>query len=74
MSEEQPAHPIPTFSGRLKLWVRSFGPWLLAAALIVWISGRVSWVEAWQAAARADLGTFAVALGVAVIYWFLLDS
>ena len=52
----------------------SSGPWLLAAGLLYWITGRVSWAEAWEAAQEAELGTFAAALMAAALYWFALDS
>ncbi len=64
----------PSTRSRLVRRVRALLPWLLAVALIVWISGRVSWAEAWGAASQAELGAFATALAVGTIYWFLLDS
>jgi len=42
--------------------------------LILWVSQRVSFADAWEAAQRADLVAFTAALCVAVLYWFLLES
>ena len=63
-----------SFGTRAAGWARRFGPWLLAAGLLYWITGRVSWGEAWAAARTAELGAFAAALMAAAIYWFALDS
>ena len=63
-----------SLGGRVGGGMRRFGPWLLAAGLLYWITGRVSWSEAWDAAQNAELGIFAAALMAAAIYWFALDS
>ena len=70
---EEAALTVP-LGTRVAGWARKFGPWLLAAGLLYWITGRVSWSEAWGAAQEAELGIFATALMAAAIYWFALDS
>jgi hypothetical protein len=72
MPEEPTASP--TLGTRVLGRVRAMLPWALGIGLIVWITGRVSWGEAWEAAGEAELGAFAVLLVGAAIYWFLLDS
>ncbi len=66
--------PSPSAGERTRALIRTVAPWLLAAGLIVWISGRVSWSAAWDAAQEAALVPFAIAMCVAGVYWFLLDS
>lgn len=63
-----------TVGDRLRGGLRRYGPWALAAGLIVWITGRVSWADAWNAAQDAELGLFAGAIGLAALFWFALDS
>ncbi len=67
------ASPVVSTSPLLR-WLRTLGPWLLAALIFYWIFDQVPLGEAWTAAANADLGLFVPTTLVAVGYWFLVDS
>ncbi len=70
---EEPA-ASPSVRARILRRARTLAPWLLGLGLIIWITGRVSWAEAWDAASQAELGAFTLVLCGAAVYWFLLDS
>jgi uncharacterized membrane protein YbhN (UPF0104 family) len=63
----------PTGEASTPFWKKAL-PWVGAVGIIGWIFGHVPFAEVIEAARGADLGTFFLALGLAVVGWFLLDS
>lgn len=74
MTTDAPTSAPESPASRLGGIVRRLLPWALAVGLVAWIAQRVSFAEAWEAAQRANLVLFLSALGVAALYWFLLES
>ncbi len=54
--------------------VRKVAPWIVAAAILYFIFGRVPLADAWAAAREANLGLFLPVMMGAVLLWFLIDS
>lgn len=54
--------------------VRTYGPWLGATALLVYLFREVPLEEAWLATRTARIDLFLPEIAAAILVWFLLDS
>jgi len=73
-SAREPDTEEETLSGSQGGFVRTYGPWLGALAVLVYLFREVPVEEAWQAAQSARIDFFIPAIAAAIFVWFLLDS